>query len=274
MPPDIKAEVDRLKKENEEYSARLAVVDVVSHPKFQAYFKGKVDEQIELAKEIVGNEKAETVAKVLLAPDSDYKNLQIEEIVNELTPLQQMRFGPILNSLKMIEREKASEIAKANESKTKLAAESATKTEKVLAENKRIFADVVKSMQDPKNGMAVYQMRDGDEKWNAGVKSRIAQVEKILFGAPDIKPQDVVKHAMNAAAFPVLLDSYRSDLEAKDGEITKLKAQVAELTAAQPTKGGTSSGEGGSEPTAARSLRGMTPQEAAAAWMKNLIPGD
>lgn len=271
--PELQAEVERLKKENEEYSQRLAVTEVTAHPKFQAYFSGKVNEQVSMAKEIVGEERAAQVEKILSLPDSEYKRLQMEELSNELSPLQQGQLSNVIVNLRMIDREKAAEIARSQENRTKMVATQKEQMEKQVAENKRIFSDVVKQVQDPKNGLAVYQFRDGDNAWNEAVKSRIAVAEKVLFGATDIKKEDIVRHTLNAAAFPVLLDAYRKDIDAKDAEIAKLEAQVKSLSAAQPTRGsvGTTETSSGETPQPVKINRGMSPMEAAANWMKNVI---
>lgn len=267
--PESQAEVERLKKELEDYSQRLAVTEVTSHPKFVSYFKEKVDEQISLAKQIVGTEMADKVEQALKLPDGEYKELRIEEIFADLSPMQQSRFTLRLENLQSIERERQSEIAKAGESRAKLQAEQKSSAERRTTEGKKLFVDVVKSMQDPKDGMVIYQLREGDEAWNTQVKDAITEAERLFFGHPDKKPADMIKATLNAAAFPVLLKSYEQNMRVRDEKISKLEAQVKELSAAQPSTGKVAAAEGGSE-TPPRINRSMSPMEASAAWLKGL----
>ena len=270
--PESQAELERLKKQVDEYSQKLAVTAVTEHPKFVAYFKGKVDKEINLARNIVGAEKAEEVAKVLLMADGDYKTLKLEEIMQDITPLQSQRLTNRIDALQEIEMERATEIARANENRGKMQAEEQATAQKRAADGKKLFTDVLKTMQDPKDGMAIYQMRDGDEAWNAQVKATAAHAERLLFGHQDMKPTDLVKASLEAAAFPTLLKAYQSDMKQRDDMIAKLESQVKELSAAQPASGkGAPAVEAAVNPPA-RITTSTSPMEASRAWMKGLAP--
>ena len=270
--PEDLAEIEQLRKDVEEYSKRLAVAEVTSHPKFIAYFKNKVDEQIDLAKDIVGEEMAENVAKVLSMTDGEGKRAKIEEIVTDLSPLQQSQFGAVLNEMRRIDRERQSEIAKAQENRTKMLAEQKTVAEQRANEGKKLFQSTLKAMQDA--GIAVYKQQDGNQEWNSMVKANIAEAERILFGAPDKKPEDFARAALHAAAFPMVLKSYQQDMKERDAEIASLKAQVAKLSAAQPSTGGTTQAGTDAAKQSVKVSRSMSPMEASAAWVKGLIPQD
>lgn len=272
--PEEAAEIEKLRKDVEDYSKRLAVAEVTSHPKFIAYFKNKVDEQVDLAKDIVGEEMAENVAKVLTMTDGDSKRARIEEIVTDLSPIQQAQFGSVMNELRRIDRERQSEIAKAQENRTKMLAEQKTVAEQRANEGKKLFQTTLKSMQDAKEGIAVYQQRENDAQWNAMVKANIAEAERILFGAQDKKPEDFARAALHAAAFPMILKSYKEDMQERDTQIASLKAQVAKLSAAQPSTGGTAQAGTEAAKQTVKVSRSMSPMEASAAWVKSLQPND
>lgn len=278
-PPELQKEIERLKKENEEYSKVIAVTEVTSHPKFKAYFERKVNEQLDIAKEIVGGEKAEEVAKLLTSPPSEFRTAKIEEIFNDLAPLQQIQFGPVLNALRLIDREREDAIAKAKEDQTKIAGERAEKQKAARTAGQKVFADVVKTMQDPKEGSPVYQFRktaDGQEDtdWNNGVKERIKLAESLLFGDGKMTQQELVRHTMNAAAFPTLLKAYQADVAEKDGQIEKLQAQVKALSAAQPVTGKSTEAAPGSDNSQPPSpKRNMNPFEISAQWAKSMNEG-
>jgi len=46
------------KKERDELSEKLRLVDITNHPKFKAYYDGKINSQVEMAKKIVGDENS------------------------------------------------------------------------------------------------------------------------------------------------------------------------------------------------------------------------
>lgn len=268
--PDMKAELERLKKENEEYSTRLAVTDVVSHPKFQAHFKGRMDEQMDEIRTIFEKDKAEEVIKALDLPEGDFKKMRLEELINDMTPFENSQFGGVLKELRKIERDRIAAIADAKAKKEKLDAETKTAAEKRFSDNKKVFSEVIREAQDPKGGIATYQLRDGDDKWNAGVKERVKVAERLLFGGPDVDPKEIMRGALDAAAFPALMQSYINDRKALESEIAKLQAQVKELSAAQPAPGaGTESPAGGAKPGFVIT-KATTPQEASKAFFDSL----
>lgn len=269
--PNVSSEIERLKKENEELSTRLAVTDVVQHPKFQAHFKGRVDEQMDEIRTIFEKEKADEVIKALELPEGDFKKLRIEELINDMTPFENSQFGGVVKELRKIERDRQAAIADSKEKKEKLDTQTKTEAEKRVAESKRIFSEVIKEAQDPKNGMVIFQQKDGDTEWNKGVKERLAVAERYLFGAPDMDPKHLMKGALHAAAFPALMQSYLAEKKSLEGEITKLQAQVKELSAAQPRIGaGAGPSDGESSSGGKRIERGMSPSEASAEFFKRL----
>lgn len=268
--PEVKSELERLKKENEEYSTRLAVTDVTAHPKFQAHFQGRLDEQMEEVRTIFEKDKAEEVIKALDLPEGDFKKMRLEELINDMTPFENSQFGGVLKELRKIERDRIAAIADAKAKKEKLDAETKTAAEKRFSDNKKVFSEVIREAQDPKGGIATYQLRDGDDKWNAGVKERVKVAERLLFGGPDVDPKEIMRGALDAAAFPALMQSYINDRKALESEIAKLQAQVKELSAAQPAPGaGTESPAGGAKPGFVIT-KATTPQEASKAWFDSL----
>lgn len=270
--PEVTAELERVKKANEEMSRRLQILDVTQHPQFQAYFDNKVNAQKELGKRIVGAEKAPQFEKLLALPDGDYKNSQIEEFVSDLPILQQSRIGAVLNALEGIGQEKAAEIAKAGEHKAQLTKEQEVKSAERVKLRDKLVNEVAASLASEKEGMAIFQKRTDDAEWNRGVDERIALAKKVITGE-GMKPADVIKTAFYGAAVPAILQAYQSDMKEKDEAIGKLEEQVKALTAAQPGKGGSATAPAGSDTPPRTEIRpGMNPMDATSAWTKNL-PG-
>lgn len=263
-----KAENDRLRKENEEYSKRLQVLDVTAHPKFQSHFNNRVSAQVELAKRLVGSEKGEEIAKILTLPDSDFKNERLESFLGDLSPIVTSRLGGVLNNLESIEAEKREAIAQAQAEREKWQSEQSTKQKQAQESAEKTWKSVVAKLQNSENGLAVYQLREGDTEWNNGVLDRISTARKLIEGKND--PQIVAEAALHAVAFPAILQhvqaretAHRDAIAAKDAEIEGLKKQVSDLAAVQPTvqKGGKVE----AEPVPVK-LSGMDPRAAAKAW--------
>lgn len=262
--PEYKAMV----KERDDLSEKLRILDVTQHPKFVAYFDSKTKAQVELAKRIVGNDKADAVAKLLSMPDSDYRTEQIREFVQELDVLDQSRLGGVLNALTGIDAERSAAI---NEAKT--SGDAIREREKAQADNMRsqqqkqqeAFIEAqIKAITDPTKGNPVFQKRDKDDAWNAAVDKRLESVKTLLMGK--ITQQDIFNTAANGVAYHQVVADYKAVQE----ENTKLKAQVAELTAAQPKLDGAAGAKpADGEPTTKIEVkRGANPMETSGAWAK------
>lgn len=269
----VDPEVDRLKKINDELTNRIMVLDVTQDPRFQTYFENKTQAQIQLAKNIVGAEKADAIAKALQLPNTpeynDLKNTQIEELIADLSPLQQGRISSVLNILDEIGLERQAEIAKAGQHKGTIAEKNKETQAKAIAARDKMLSDAIMKVQDEKEGMAIFQMRDGDEQWNGGVAERIATARKLLTG-DGAKPAEIVQAAFHAAAFPAVLEAYKADMQSRDEQIEKLEAQVKAMSAAQPKKGGSPTPAPGEEPQGVPVKIGMSPHDAAQNFVRSL----
>lgn len=241
VDPAIQQEVERLKAENAILNDKITVLDVTQHPKFVAYYEGKSKSSIEKAKRLVGEEKAAQVERILGLPDSDYKTMEIETFVNELSPLQSSRMAVVIDEMENTRLERERDIKDANEHKGKLTTEQEAHARSTATKNKafmeQAFGQAVKALQDPKEGSPIYQLKEGDDAWNAGVSKRIDTVKTLLMGN-SAKPEDIIRGAFQAAAYPDVLRAYQTDKAAWAAEKATLEAQVKELSAAQPGPGG------------------------------------
>ena len=83
-----------------------------------------------------------------------------------------------------------------------------------------------------------------------------------------MEPAAVVQAALNAASMPAILAAYKNDMASARSTVAKLEAQVKELQAAQPAKGGSGPVDG--EQPASMVKAGMSPHEASQAWAKSM----
>lgn len=275
--PATEVEIKRLTGLVDEMSNRLRTLDVTKEPRFEAHFKRLTEKQLGLAKEILGEERAKKFEELATLPShpalAAWKEEQMETFISELSPVQAARIGAVQNALVEIEQSRAEEIAKNQEHVQRLQGESAEKQKLAQANREKLFNDVLGSLGDDKVGVAIYQKKKDDEAWNRGVDTRVAEAKRILFGSKDLKPQEIAKAALHAAAYPAILEAYAADKADWESKIATLQAQVKELTAAQPgTKGntGASAVPGEAARRAAGPEKGQTPQEAMAAWASTL----
>lgn len=222
-------ELESLKKERDELSEHLRKVAVENHPKFKKYFDDKTTNQLNLAKAIVGTEKAEQVAALLKSPESAIREQQLESMLAELSPLQQTRLGGVINAMSEIQAERQSEIAKAKDTYEHMTKQQEEGAKAARQKFEQLFDSAVKRAGDTKEGVAAYQNREGDDAWNEGVKKRVEIAKSILTG--NSKPELIVEAALMAAAAPEFLKSHQAVLE----ENNRLKTQIAEMSSANPT---------------------------------------
>lgn len=255
-------EHETVRSERDKLSETLRLAAVEKHPRFVQYYDGKVNAQVELAKRLVGGEKAEAVATLLKAPDTEWRSQQLEALMGDLTPMQQSRLGSVLNSLEEIRAEREGEVARAREdyekATTKAQAEAKARSESARSEAENLFGNVVKAAQAEN---PIFQPRDGDEAWNKAVAERVTEAKRLMF--EQHKPDVLAKAALNAVAYPALLESYQSLLS----EIDKLKAQVTQLSSASPGIARREGERANGHPAAAALPAGSRPMAAAKSWM-------
>lgn len=262
-------ELESLKKERDEYEQQLRLYSVENHPKFKAYFEGKTNAQLELAKRIVGPDNAEAAAKALALPEGEYRDARLEELMGNLTPMQSTRLGGVLNALSEIGAERQSEVAKGRENFDKMMAEQKAGADRIQAENTKAANEAVNAViaqaQDPKSGLFLFQKKEGNEAWNKEVDARIAAFKHLSLG-PATREQRVMA-CRNAAAFPAIV-KYAQE---RDAEVATLKEQVKALSAAQPGAGSGNEPPAGDAPPAKLAVNpGTRPMDVTKAWTANV----
>jgi len=266
----LKTERERYEKEAKDLSERLRLAAIESHPRFKAYYDGKVNAQVELAKRVVGTDKADAIAEALKMPDGAWKTARLEELSANLSPVAASRLGSVLNSIEEIESERRNEVARAKtdyeSAQAKTESESKANRERSIAEANARFEAIVKQASDPKEGIAMFQTREGDEAWNKAVKARIDGAKATLFGGANGNPDALIKKALLAEAFPSLLESYNTILT----EVATLKSQVENMTATNPSiQTRTAAGANGAQ-SREPSKVGSRPMDIARQWIQGL----
>ncbi len=264
----IKSERERFEAESKDLSERLRLAAIESHPKFKAYYDGKVNAQVDIARRVVGPEKADAIAEALRMADGAWKSARLEELSMDLSAMQASRLGSVLNAIEEIDTERKGEVARAKTdfetAQAKASAAANAAREQSAAKANARFDAIVKQAADPQEGIPLFQTRDGDESWNKAVQARIDGARQTLFGTNG-NADTLIRKAIAAEAFPALLESYNTLL----AQTNALKEQVAKLSSASPTiesRPAASGGQGAREPL----KPGSRPMEVAADWMRGL----
>ena len=258
--PDYDAQLKALQEERDALSERVRLLDVERHPEFIKKYESRINGVFESVKTLVGTD-GERLVGLLKSPESDYRNSQIDDIVDGLSPAKKAKLGALIVRYDEINAEKSAEIAEAksdydaiiskyqqdNEEGTKAALEQATKTWQKVSENAR--------------ALEIFEPRENDEEWNSELNQRLNLAQQIFNG--ENSEEDLAKAALWAAAAP----KYRELLYAQVEVNKRLQAELAKYRGAEP--GVSSSSKGNSRP-ASSSNANPNSQDFIANVMKSL----
>ncbi len=257
----IRADLEKAKKERDEFDGQLKVVAVTQHPTFKREFETRLNAQIELAKKIVPAEQQEAIERILSIPEGKFRDARIDELMETLSPVQTSRIGAILNAVSEINGQKQDIIKNAGEEHAKMTAAQAEQSKKRGEAMEAALKDsLAKASEHP-----LYKKSE-DAAWNKDVDERLQQAEALARSSLSVS--DSTNIVLNHLALPVV----KKQLEASKVEIEKLKGQIADLTGANPglksrsTEPGLDDGGG----TPVKIASGTSPMDAARSWVKSL----
>jgi len=225
--PNYEAQLKTLQEERDALSERVRILDVERHPEFVKKYEGKINGVFDSVKNLVGSD-GERLVGLLKSPESDYRNSQIDDIVEGLSPSKKAKLGALIVKYDEINGEKASEISEAksdydaiiskyqqdNEQGTKAALESSTKTWAKVSENAR--------------ALEIFEPREGDDEWNTELNGRLSLAKQIFNG--ENSEEDLAKAALWAAAAPKYRELLYSQVEVNK----RLQAELAKYRGSEP----------------------------------------
>jgi len=225
--PNFEAQLKALQEERDALSERVRLLDVERHPEFIKKYEGKINGVFESVKSLVGSD-GERLVGLLKSPESDYRNSQIDDIVEGLSPSKKAKLGALIVKYEEINSERASEISEAkqdydaiisryqqeNEEGTKAALEQASKTWAKVSENA--------------SALEIFEPRENDEEWNSELNQRLSLAQQIFNG--ENSEEDLAKAALWAAAAP----KYRELLYAQVEVNKRLQAELSKYRGSEP----------------------------------------
>ncbi len=225
--PNFEAQMKTLQEERDALSERVRLLDIERHPEFVKKYEGKINGVFESVKGLVGTD-GERLVGLLKSPESDYRNSQIDDIVDGLSPSKKAKLGALIVRYDEINGERAAEMSEAksdydaiiskyqqdNEQGTRAALESASKTWAKVSENAR--------------ALEIFEPREGDEEWNGELNQRLSLAQQIFNG--ENSEEDLAKAALWAAAAPKYRELLYSQVEVNK----RLQAELAKYRGSEP----------------------------------------
>ena len=221
------AQLKTLQEERDALSERVRLLDIERHPEFVKKYEGKITGVFESMKTLVGTD-GDRLVGLLKSPENDYRNSQIDDIVENLSSAKRAKLGALIVKYDEINGEKSAEMSEAkadydsiiskyqqeNEQGTRAALESANKTWTKVSENAR--------------ALEIFEPRENDEEWNTELTGRLSLAQQIFNG--ENSEEDLAKAALWAAAAPKYRELLYSQVEVNK----RLKAELAKLRGSEP----------------------------------------
>jgi hypothetical protein len=227
LSSNSEAQLKTLQEERDALSERVRLLDIERHPEFVKKYESKITGVFDSMKSVVGTD-GDRLVGLLKSPENDYRNSQIDDIVEGLSPSKKAKLGALIVKYDEINGEKSAEMSEAkadydsiiskyqqeNEQGTRAALESANKTWTKVSENAR--------------ALEIFEPRENDEEWNTELNGRLSLAQQIFNG--ENSEEDLAKAALWAAAAPKYRELLYSQVEINK----RLKAELAKLRGSEP----------------------------------------
>jgi len=225
--PDFESKLKTLQEERDALSERVRLLDIERHPEFVKKYESKINGVFDSVKNLVGTD-GERLVGLLKSPENDYRNSQIDDIVEGLSPSKKAKLGALIVKYDEINGERTSEMSEAksdydailsryqqdNEEGTKAALESANKTWQKVSTDAR--------------SLEIFEPRENDEEWNSELNGRLSLAQQIFNG--ENSEEDLAKAALWAAAAPKYRELLYSQVEVNK----RLQAELAKYRGSEP----------------------------------------
>ena len=219
------SDYDTLKAQNTELNEALSVSNLEKHPKFREQFVKPINAQIERAQAYVPEEQRAQLDKILRMPIGEDRANALDTLTGELPPSRQAYLQSTVNRIDEIAFERDSQVKDSKDSYERLLKEEQQVTEvKHQERNKQLEKTFDQTLKDAQENISVFQLREGDEEWNTGVRERVALAKNILMEQNTF--EDAATAALWAASGGAFLEQNTALVEHNrrlTEELTKLK---------------------------------------------------
>lgn len=225
--------IKQITEERDRYKGMFEQVAVEISPEFHAKYKTRLDN----VKASLPAEHAERLMAVLQLPDSDVKRKHLAEITSEMDEFQVAEVVAANREVRTILNERQGELSKSHEALSKIGEERTKKQQERQAALGKTFEEVIAKAQDSKDGIPVFQSKEGDEEWNKGVNERVA-VAKAIFNGEFDSDSERAEASLWAAAAPGILDTSKATISRLESELATAKETIARMTGSTPALDG------------------------------------
>jgi hypothetical protein len=226
-------EYEKLKAEYDKMSETLSLTNLERHPKFQEQYVKPMQAQIDRAKAYVPEDQRDALAKILSMPVSEARANALDDLVGDLPPSRQAYLQGILNRVDEISFERDAALAESNNAYQKLVEEeNLISSQKSAERDKQLNKSFESMLKDAQENISVYQLRDGDEEWNTGVRERVNLAKKILMEQNSF--EDAATAALWAASGGALVEQNAALVEHN----RRLQTELNKLQGAEPNAAG------------------------------------
>ena len=229
-------EYETLKAQYNELSEVLSVSNLERHPKFREQFVKPIEDQINRALVYVPEEQKSEMAKLLKLPASPKRADALDELTGDLPASRQAYLQSAISRIDEIAHQRDEKIEESKSSYDQLIADEKAGSEAQTAErNKSLERSFGTMLREAQENIPIYQTREGDEEWNAGVKERVGLARRILMEQNSF--EDAATAALWAASGGALVEQNAGLVEHN----RRLQAEISKLKGAEPSASGTAS---------------------------------
>ena len=235
-------EIESVRKEASELREILREVAIERDPEFKRTYSAREGAAMEAAK-LAAGEHADRLATLLKAPNSPWRDEQINELIEKLPASSQRRVNAALQVMEQIAVERSSEIARRRASfDDKQSSMLTNRKEQQAQEQKKMsatFDSIKKQWTDPTAGHPMFIERDGDADHNAGVKESLDLANAIFQGQMSV--EELAASSFWAASGERLLKGWQAAVNRAE----KAEKALDKIRGVQPGDGLPGSLEGG-----------------------------
>lgn len=219
-----------LQSEYDEMSQTLSLTNLERHPKFREQYVKPIDTQIDRAKAYVPEGDRASLEKILRMPVSEGRAEALDELVGDLPASRQAYLQTIVNRIDEIAYERDQQISNSRSSYERLVEqESEASAQKTQERNQALDKSFQRMLKEAQESIPVFQLREGDEEWNTGVRERVNLAKKILTEQNSF--EDAATAALWAASGGVLVEQNAALVEHN----RRLTAELKQLKGAEPS---------------------------------------
>lgn len=227
-------EFEKLKSEYEKMSETLSLTNLERHPKFQEQYTKPIQTQIDRAKAYVPEESRKALEKILAMPVSEARANALDDLVGDLPASRQAYLQGIVNKIDEISYDRDVALSESKEAYAKLVEEeNLLSSQKSQERDKMLNKSFDSMLKKAQENISIYQLREGDEEWNNGVRERVTLAKKILMEQNSF--EDAATAALWAASGGALVEQNAALVEHN----RRLQTELSKLKGAEPNAAGT-----------------------------------